>query len=283
MISALYEAGFHDVLVLNGDECGVEEAGSVILAIWTYEADAQETSSGVTIHPYYPASQTAYRQAARISKEFQENGIKLRNDIRVKPIFSRLPGFTQGKNTLSYIEGIGSRFHVQIFTSEKKLPQTHRLLPDAHELHCGNCRKCEEACPTNALDGGTFHRDRCLRQWMLSGKTVPEELCGKMGNRLLGCDECQRCCPHNSRAIHDNHTSVLLHDILTDPKSSSEQLRDLIGANLAIPNRVLSQACINAGCSGDRSLIPLLNKLVDHPSEAVRQHAKWAFDLLSKE
>ena len=32
-----------------------------------------------------------------------------------------------------------------------------------------------------------FHRERCIRNWMMVGGEVPEEIRAKMGNRLIGC------------------------------------------------------------------------------------------------
>lgn len=280
MVSRLKQAGFSDVIILDATECGYDEFCSLLLAVWPYEAEETPASEGAWIHPYYPASQQAYRHAAQIASDFADEGITLRNDIRVKPIFARLPGFSQGRNTLSYLAGIGSRFHVQIFASTGMLPATHHLTKEAQPLHCQECRRCEAACPANALEGGVFHRDRCLRNWMLSGQPVPVEVRELMGNRLLGCDDCQRCCPHNPAPKGKAEVPISLHETLESAKQLAERLKPLIGANLSIPNRLLAQACLNAGCSGDTSLIPLLEPLIIHPSAVVREHASWAISQL---
>ena len=52
--------------------------------------------------------------------------------------------------------------------------------------------------------------------------------------------------------------------------------------NLTLPNRVLSQSCLLAGCSGDTSLTPLLMPLLHHPSPAVSTHAAWALSRLQE-
>ena len=65
-------------------------------------------------------------------------------------------------------------------------------------------------------------------------------------------------------------------------KETALALRPLIGVNLTLPNRVLSQSCLLAGCSGDTSLIPLLMPLLHHPSPAVSTHAAWALSRLQE-
>ena len=273
----LLEAGFDRVIVLSGEDCGYPEYGSVIIALWGYQAEARPAEGEAWIHPYYDASQKAYLAAADIVKETV--GAHLRDDIRVKPIFARLPGFSQGRNTLSYVEGLGSRFHVQVIATDEPLPATHRLEDEPHPLPCGDCRRCLDACPTQAIDEQGFHRERCLRNWMMSGKPIPSEA-RHMGNRLIGCDDCQRCCPRNPEPTGESGEPVPLEDLLTRTGDMCPALRQRIGANLSIPNRVLGQACLLAGCSGRQELRPALASLTAHPSEVVREHAGWALEQL---
>ncbi|MGN1020121.1 MAG: 4Fe-4S double cluster binding domain-containing protein [Aristaeellaceae bacterium] len=277
-MAALREAGFGRVIPV--DACQVEglDHGTLLLALWFYEAERAPDMTGAWIHPYYFASQQAYMAAGRVVRAAQEAGVglSLRDEVRVKPVFARLPGFTQGRNTLSCAEGAGSRFHVQILLLEDALPDAVSLEAAPHALHCGECRACMAACPNHAIDGEGFHRERCIRNWMMSGRPIPEDVRHAMGKRLIGCDECQRCCPHNPPPEGEAHPSLPLETLLREPKASAEGLRPLIGANLTIPNRVLSQACVMAGSAGDASLLPLLEGLAEHPSPTVREHAAWA-------
>lgn len=279
VVQELMDAGFDRVIVLDGAECGCPEAGSILLALWPYAAEMEPYTEDAWIHPYYYSSQRAYRQADDIAKAHAEEGVRWRDDILVKPIFARLPGFTQGRNTLSYTAEYGSRFHVQMLSVEKRLPATHHLMEERHILHCGDCRKCEAACPTNALEGGVFRRERCLRNWQVSGQIYPEAVREKMGNRLIGCDSCQRCCPRN--AMPEGETMpipVKLEEILQNPKAAAIELRKYIGATITMFNRVLGGACIVAGCTGRTDLLPRLEELTESPSAAVATHAKWAVE-----
>lgn len=275
----LLAAGFDRVIVLAGNECGYPEYGSVLIALWSYRAEKRSAGEDAWIHPYYFASQKAYKAAAAAVRE--EPKAQLRDDIRVKPIFARLPGFSQGRNTLSYVKEYGSRFHVQIIVTEQPLPATHSLEDEPHPLSCNDCRRCLDACPTGAIDEQGFHRERCLRNWMMSGKPIPEEMrC--MGNRLIGCDECQRCCPRNPTPEGKTGAPVPLTDLLAGNGEAYAALREQIGVNLSIPNRVLGQVCLLAGCSGREELKPVLEQLTNHRSEVVREHAIWALNQLQK-
>jgi len=282
VLTCLKRAGFTRVIVLDGAECGENRESSVILAMYPYEAAKEAAGDGVQLHPYYPVSQAAYEAASAAAKAYAAQGVCLRDDILLKPIFARLPGFTQGRNTLSYADETGSRFHTQTLTIMPKIEPTHHLDAEPHELHCGTCHQCEAACPTNALADGLFHRERCIRHWQLSGKPVPEALRPYMGRSLLGCDLCQKACPHNPAAEREPITPVTLEELLTRPKEVALCLRPVIGANLAIPNRLLSQGCLMAGCSGRTELVALLEPLTSHPSPTVSEHARWALRMLGK-
>lgn len=278
IVAELNNAGFGRVIVLDGAECGYPEVDSILLALWPYEAEATPAAEEAWIHPYYFASQQAYRAADDIAKVHAADGVAWREDIRLKPIFARLDGFSQGRNTLSYTEEYGSRFHVQILTMKPGIAATHHLSNDVHPLHCGTCHLCEGACPTNALEGGVFHRERCLRNWQISGQVYPDNVREKMGNRLIGCDDCQRCCPHNHQTAGEAHIPFPLEDILTNPKEAAKVMRDHIGATITMFNRVLGGACIIAGCLERIDLLPYLESLAEHPSAAVAEHAQWSID-----
>lgn len=284
VIKRLMDAGFSQVLILDGFACGAD-APTLLLAMMCYEAEQYSNEDGALIHPYYFASQKAYKAAFSLAEEAKQEGVglMLRDEIRVKPIFARIPQLSQGRNTLSYAEGVGSRFHVQIFTLDEPLTPNVELEATAHPRHCGSCTKCMQVCPTHAIDEEGFHRDRCLRNWQMSGKPVPEELRPYMGMRLIGCDECQRNCPHNPAAEKAPSVTISLQELLTRPKDACVLLKDQIGANLALPNRVLGQALLLAGCSKDPSLLPIVQGLTRHPSPVVSEHARWASAILLEE
>lgn len=63
---------------------------------------------------------------------------------------------------------------------------------------CGNCRACQEACPTAALEKpGIVDTSLCLQAYASHPYAVPEEIAENWGTLFYGCDACQEVCPHN--------------------------------------------------------------------------------------
>lgn len=64
---------------------------------------------------------------------------------------------------------------------------------------CGECRRCEQACPTKTLDGYCFNAHRCLSYQTIEHRgPLSPEAAAALGNCFYGCDRCQQACPHNA-------------------------------------------------------------------------------------
>ena len=65
---------------------------------------------------------------------------------------------------------------------------------------CGTCRKCIDACPTDAiLDNKIVDGSKCISYFTIELKDalIPGEMKGKFDNWFFGCDTCQDVCPWN--------------------------------------------------------------------------------------
>jgi epoxyqueuosine reductase len=100
----------------------------------------------------------------------------------------------RGKNTLLINREHGSWFFIGIILTD--LETCH----DTFETdHCGTCDRCIRACPTGALEAPhLLNPVKCISYQTIENKeTIPDELSGKFGNAIFGCDICQEVCPFN--------------------------------------------------------------------------------------
>lgn len=65
--------------------------------------------------------------------------------------------------------------------------------------HCGQCRKCIDACPTQAIvSEKTIDGSKCISYATIELKNeIPDYFQNKMENWMFGCDICQDVCPWN--------------------------------------------------------------------------------------
>jgi epoxyqueuosine reductase len=106
-----------------------------------------------------------------------------------------------GKNTCLIHPQLGSwGFLAVVLTS---LPVEAAEAPVVVKDHCGTCRRCIEACPTNALDV-PYQMDatRCIAYLTIEHRgPIAEELMPGIGRQVFGCDICQDVCPWNQKAL----------------------------------------------------------------------------------
>jgi epoxyqueuosine reductase len=66
--------------------------------------------------------------------------------------------------------------------------------------HCGSCRRCIDACPTEAIVAdGVVDANRCISYWTIEAKDdeVPAPIAEQLSGWVFGCDICQAVCPWN--------------------------------------------------------------------------------------
>ena len=192
----------------------------------------------------------------------------------------------QGKHTNLVSREHGSwLFLGSIFT-------TADLAPDAAETdHCGSCRACLDACPTDAFPA-PYRLDarRCISYLTIESRLpIPHEFREAIGNRIYGCDDCLAACPWNKFARAASELKLRARADLREPR-----LADLLGLDDAgfrglfsgSPvkrigrDRFMRNVLIAAGNSGDPSLAGRCGALLDDASPLVRGAAVWALGRL---
>jgi epoxyqueuosine reductase len=121
----------------------------------------------------------------------------------------------QGKHTNLVSREFGSWLFIgSVFT-------TLELAPDAPEQdHCGECRRCLDACPTNAFTAPyRIDARRCISYLTIEHKGhIPRQFRTAMGNRIYGCDDCLAVCPWNKFASVAHEARLHARAELQNPK-----------------------------------------------------------------
>jgi len=196
--------------------------------------------------------------------------------------FARQSGIAwRGKHTLSLTRKGSWHFLGDIYTN---LP-----LPPDEPIgdHCGDCRRCLDACPTAAIVA-PYEVDarRCISYLTIElHGSIPVDLRPLIGNRIYGCDDCQLCCPWNRFAqIGDPDFAVrngLDATSLSDLFAWNEQEFDSRLAGSPIRRigheRWLRNIAVALGNAiGSPAVLTALETRRDHPSALVREHVDWA-------
>ena len=193
----------------------------------------------------------------------------------------------QGKHTNLVSRDLGSWLFLGEIYLSLELP------PDAaEEDHCGQCRRCLDACPTRAFPA-PYRLDarRCISYLTIEHKGhIPAELRPLMGNRIYGCDDCLAVCPWNKFAQAAREPGLLPRDELTAPRLAQlaalddAQFRALFSGSAVKRigrDRFLRNVLIAIGNSGNLDLMPVVERRLDDVSPLVRAMAVWALARLA--
>jgi epoxyqueuosine reductase len=193
----------------------------------------------------------------------------------------------QGKHTNLVSRELGNWFFIgSVFT-------TLDLPGDPPETdHCGSCRACLDACPTEAFPA-PYQLDarRCISYLTIEHHgPVDPELRPKLGNRIYGCDDCLAACPWNKFAVTAREVKYHARDDLLAPDLVAlAQLDDAafrakfsgspikrIGRDRFVRNVLYA-----LGNSELPSALDTAKTLMHDPDATVRDAAEWAVQRLN--
>jgi epoxyqueuosine reductase len=188
------------------------------------------------------------------------------------------------KNTMLINESAGSYFFLGEIYTDIPLPRSK----PKEDKHCGSCSACLTACPTDAFVAPfVLDARRCISYLTIEHEgSIAEELRGKMGNRIYGCDDCQMVCPWNKFALVSNESDFAPRWDLDNPNlvelfawTEQEFLERLQGSPIRRIGyekwlRNIAVALGNAETSSE--VLQALKSREHHPSSLVREHVTWA-------
>ncbi|MEJ5311574.1 MAG: tRNA epoxyqueuosine(34) reductase QueG [Anaerolineae bacterium] len=192
-----------------------------------------------------------------------------------------------GKNTNLIHPRLGSYLFLGVALLGIELePTPVPALPD-----CGNCTRCIDACPTNALVApGVLDARRCVAYLTVEHRgAIPEDLRPLPGDRVFGCDTCQEVCPWNRKPlaayadVPAPQTATLdLPELLTMSETDFRTRFRHTPLWRATWEGLARNAAVVLGNRQDPAARPVLAQTAaTHPSALVREHAAWALAQLS--
>lgn len=101
-----------------------------------------------------------------------------------------------GKNGNLLTREAGSFFFIATLITDLPLQYDDPFARD----FCGTCRKCIDACPTDAIgDNKVVDGSKCISYFTieLKDQLIPGEWKDRFGDWFFGCDTCQDVCPWN--------------------------------------------------------------------------------------
>ena len=197
----------------------------------------------------------------------------------------------QGKNGMLISRRFGNWLFLAAILAKIELvqdePVSQRAATGEVGALCGKCTRCMDACPTDALPRpGVVDARRCISYQTIENKgVIPREFRDAIGDRIYGCDVCLEVCPWNRFAQEGRRVLLSLRGEIAQlkldellrlrPESFARIFKGTAIKRIKLAG-ILRNACIVAGNSEDKSLLPSLAMLSAHALAVVRVHAVWA-------
>ncbi|MGB8363144.1 MAG: tRNA epoxyqueuosine(34) reductase QueG [Rhizomicrobium sp.] len=273
------------------------QARSVVVLAANYapagEQRARPSSGAISVYAqgddYHDVLKTKLKRLGAFMHEKFGAEVKVFVDtapVMEKPLAQAAGLGWQGKHTNLVSREFGSWLFLGcVFT-------TLALEPDpAEQDHCGQCRRCLDACPTAAFTAPyEIDARRCISYLTIEHKGhIAQEFRASMGNRIYGCDDCLAVCPWNKFAQDAREIRFHARDQLRSPSLATLAALDDAGFRALFRrspikrigrDRFIRNVLIAIGNCGDTALAASAKRLLGDASPLVRAMAVWALSRL---
>jgi epoxyqueuosine reductase len=271
-------------LVYDRPEGGVGQAGAGSLRVARYAGGADYHDVLLDRVRALEAGLPALAGRAVRSRGYVDTGPVLERALAARAGLGWI-----GKNTCLIHPRLGSHVFLAVVLTDLELE------PGAPEPdHCGTCRACLDACPTQAFpEPHVLDAARCISYTTIELRgPIPEPLRAAHGSWGFGCDVCQDVCPWNTRerrrvppdaaglrallAPHPEWRAPSLAWVLALTEPAWREAVRGTALTRARWRGLLRNALVVAGNSGDRELVPLVRRHAEGPDPLLAEHARWA-------
>jgi epoxyqueuosine reductase len=267
-----------------------EGAGWIARYAWSGKVDADGNT--VVATDYHDVLLTRLRGLETALKNWL-GPIETRSYVDTGPIVERAYaqaagiGWT-GKNTCVINQQLGSWLFLGVIVTSFEIRPEESLATLAPD-RCGTCRRCIDACPTDALIAPyEMDASRCIAYLTIEKRgPIPEALRPGMGRQVFGCDICQDVCPWNRRAPVSSDRELAARPELVNPELSWLAELDPHSFNQLFKGSPVKRAKISGmrrnvaiamGNSKRPEYLWKLEEWAQAEDDAVRDAAVWARD-----
>jgi epoxyqueuosine reductase len=269
-----------------------EGAGWIARYAWTSRIDA----NGRSLPSDYHKVLLKRLKALDASLHKQLGGFESRAYVDTGPVVERSLataaglGWT-GKNSCLIHPKLGSWGFLAVLLTSLQVESAAADAPLTIPDRCGTCRRCLDACPTNALiTPYQMDATRCISYLTIEHRgTISPNLMEGMGREVFGCDICQDVCPWNRKAPIATDPDLQPRAELVNPALEVLAQLDVAEFEQAFNGSPVRRAgflglrrniAIAMGNSGQRRFIPWLESWAATTDDGLHTAARWALEKL---
>lgn len=190
----------------------------------------------------------------------------------------------RGKHTLLLNRQAGSFFFLGEILTDLPLQAAPVQTP-----HCGDCDACIRICPTQAiLAPYVLDARRCISYLTIELKgAIPEIYRPLLGNRIYGCDDCQRVCPWNRFAQTARDADFAVRhgldavDLVTlfawQEADFQERMAGSAIYRIGYTQWLRNIAVALGNAPSSPSVLAALQRRLNDSDSIVREHTAWAW------